>query len=152
MLRRPPRSTRTDTLFPYTPLFRSLRRGIEKAVAGNRVVDIGYAVQEYAGQFNYGIVKELVGHGVGKELHEKPEIPNFGKRGTGAKLEEGMVIAIEPMINMGTPRVKFWSDGWTVSTRDGKASAHFEHTVAVGKGTADVLSTFDGIDESIKQN
>ena len=129
-----------------------LRRGIEKATAGNRVGDISYAVQEYAGQFNYGIVKELVGHGVGRELHEKPEIPNFGKRGTGPKLEEGMVIAIEPMINMGTARVKFWDDGWTVSTRDEKPSAHFEHTIAVKKGKADVLSTFECIEERIKQN
>lgn len=129
-----------------------LRRGIEKATAGNRVGDIGYAIQDYASKYNYGIVKELVGHGVGKELHEKPEIPNFGKRGSGPKLEEGMVIAIEPMINMGTARVKFWDDGWTVSTRDEKASAHFEHTIAVKKGKADVLSTFEGIEERIKQN
>ncbi len=129
-----------------------LRRAVEKATVGNRVGDISYAVQEYASEFNYGIVKELVGHGVGKELHEKPEIPNYGRRGTGPKLEEGMVIAIEPMINMGTARVKFWEDGWTVSTRDGKPSAHFEHTIAVRKGKADVLSTFDGIEERIKQN
>ncbi|QEC54039.1 methionyl aminopeptidase [Anseongella ginsenosidimutans] len=129
-----------------------LRRGVEKATAGNRVGDISYAVQEYAAQFNYGIVKELVGHGVGKELHEKPEIPNFGKRGSGPKLEEGMVIAIEPMINMGTARVKFWDDGWTVSTKDGKASAHFEHTVAIKKGKAEMLSTFECIEERIKQN
>lgn len=129
-----------------------LRRGIEKAVAGNRVGDISFAVQEYAQEHDYGVVKELIGHGVGKELHEKPDIPNYGKRGAGPKLEEGMVIAIEPMINMGTARVKFWDDGWTVSTRDGKPSAHFEHTVAVKRGAADVLSTFECIEESIKQN
>ncbi|MGV3707148.1 MAG: type I methionyl aminopeptidase [Arcticibacter sp.] len=128
----------------------SLYRGIEKAVVGSRIGDIGYAVQEYTEKHGYGVVKELVGHGVGFKLHEKPEVPNYGKRGTGMKLEEGMVIAIEPMINLGKAGVKFWKDGWTVSTIDGKPSAHFEHTVAIRKGKADILSTFDYVDEVLK--
>src|ERR1700759_3093791 len=98
-----------------------LNLGVQKAVAGMRVGDIGYAVQEHAEKHGYGVVKELVGHGVGLKLHEKPEVPNYGKRGSGIKLEEGMVIAIEPMINAGRAGVKFWDDGWTVSTIDGKA-------------------------------
>lgn len=121
--------------------------GVAKAVAGNRIGDIAYAVQSHAEAHGFGVVKELVGHGVGFALHEKPEVPNYGRRGAGAKLEEGMVIAIEPMINLGKAGVKFWNDGWTVSTTDGKPSAHFEHTVAVRKGQADVLSTFDYVDE-----
>ncbi len=128
-----------------------LALGIEKAVVGNRVGDIGYAVQEHAEKNGFGVVKELVGHGVGIKLHEKPEVPSYGKRGVGVKLEEGMVIAIEPMINMGRAGVKFWKDGWTVSTVDAKPSAHFEHTVAVRKGKADVLTTFDFIEEVLKQ-
>lgn len=124
--------------------------GIEKAVAGLRVGDIGYAVQEHAEKNGFGVVKELVGHGVGTRLHEKPEVPNYGKRGSGIKLEEGMVIAIEPMINAGRAGVRFWDDGWTVSTSDGKVSAHYEHTVAIGKGKADILSTFSYIDEVLK--
>ncbi len=128
-----------------------LERGVEKAVAGMRVGDIAYAVQEHAERNGFGVVKELVGHGVGLELHEKPEVPNYGKRGSGVKLEEGMVIAIEPMINAGRAGVKFWDDGWTVSTIDGKPSAHYEHTVAVKKGQADILSTFSYIDEVLKE-
>ncbi|HEX8377252.1 MAG TPA: type I methionyl aminopeptidase [Pedobacter sp.] len=128
-----------------------LKRGVEKAVAGMRVGDISYAVQEHAENHGYGVVKELVGHGVGFKLHEKPEVPNYGKRGSGIKLEEGMVLAIEPMINMGRPGVKFWKDGWTVSSIDNKPSAHFEHTVAVKKGEVDVLSTFDFVEEVLKQ-
>ncbi|RCH54461.1 type I methionyl aminopeptidase [Mucilaginibacter hurinus] len=128
-----------------------LDKGIEKAVAGLRIGDIAYAVQEHAEKHNFGIVKELVGHGVGLQLHEKPEVPNYGKRGSGVKLEEGMVIAIEPMINAGRAGIKFWDDGWTVSTIDGKPSAHFEHTVAVKKGKADVLSTFSYIDDVLKE-
>jgi methionyl aminopeptidase len=124
--------------------------GIEKAVAGLRVGDIGYAVQEHAEKNGFGVVKELVGHGVGTRLHEKPEVPNYGKRGSGIKLEEGMVIAIEPMINAGRAGVRFWDDGWTVSTSDGKVSAHYEHTVAICKGKADILSTFSYIDEVLK--
>jgi len=125
--------------------------GIQKAVSGMRVGDIGYAVQEHAEKNGFGVVKELVGHGVGVRLHEKPEVPNYGKRGSGIKLEEGMVIAIEPMINAGRADVRFWDDGWTVSTIDKKPSAHYEHTVAIRKGKADVLSTFSVIEEVLEQ-
>lgn len=124
-----------------------LALGIEKAVVGNRTGDIGFAIQEHAEKHGYGVVRELVGHGVGVKLHEKPEVPNYGKRGSGVKLEEGMVLAIEPMINLGKAGVKFWDDGWTVSTIDAKASAHYEHTVAIKKGKAEVLSTFQFIEE-----
>lgn len=124
-----------------------LLKGIEKAVAGNRIGDLAYAIQEHAESNGFGVVRELVGHGVGHKLHEKPEVPNYGKRGVGIKLEEGMVLAIEPMINAGRAGVKFWDDGWTVSTIDKKPSAHFEHTVAVKKGKADVLSSFAYIEE-----
>lgn len=125
--------------------------GIAKAIVGNRIGDIGYAVQDHAEKNGFGVVKELVGHGVGLKLHEKPEVPNYGKRGSGIKLEEGMVIAIEPMINAGRAGVKFWDDGWTVSTVDGKPSAHYEHTVAVGKGKADILSSFEYVDNVLKE-
>ncbi len=128
-----------------------LQLGIEKAVVGGRIGDIGFAVQQHAEKNGYGVVKELVGHGVGKKLHEKPEVPNYGKRGSGIKLEEGMVLAIEPMINGGRAGVKFWDDGWTVSTIDKKPSAHFEHTVAIKKGKADVLSTFEYIEEVLNK-
>lgn len=128
-----------------------LKLAIEKAVVGSRIGDVGFAVQVYAEANGFGVVKELVGHGVGVKLHEKPEVPNYGKRGSGIKLEEGMVIAIEPMINAGTAGVKFWSDGWTVTSRDNKPSAHFEHTVAIKKGNADVLSTFSFIEEVLKE-
>ena len=125
--------------------------GVAKAVVGMRIGDIGYAVQEHAEKNGFGVVKELVGHGVGLQLHEKPEVPNYGKRGAGAKLEEGMVIAIEPMINAGRAGVKFWDDGWTVSTADKKVSAHYEHTVAIGKGKPDILSTFEYVDNVLKE-
>src|ERR1700733_13145699 len=125
--------------------------GVQKAVVGMRVGDIGYAVQEHAEKNGFGVVKELVGHGVGTRLHEKPEVPNYGKRGSGIKLEEGMVIAIEPMINAGRAGVKFWDDGWTVSTADGKPSAHYEHTVAIKKGKPDILSTFLYVDNVLKE-
>jgi methionyl aminopeptidase len=128
-----------------------LDRGVAKAVAGMRIGDIAYAVQEHAENHKFGVVKELVGHGVGLQLHEKPEVPNYGKRGSGVKLEEGMVIAIEPMINAGRAGIKFWDDGWTVSTIDGKPSAHYEHTVAIKRGQADVLSTFSYIDDVLKE-
>lgn len=125
----------------------SLYLGIEQAVAGKRIGDIGFAVQSHAEAHNYGVVRELVGHGVGKKLHESPEVPNYGRRGTGTKLKEGMVIAIEPMINLGKKEVRQEADGWTITTADGKPSAHFEHTVAIGKGQADILSSFDAIEE-----
>ena len=128
-----------------------LNLAIEKAVVGMRIGDIAFAVQHHAESNGFGVVRELVGHGVGVKLHEKPEVPNYGKRGSGIKLEEGMVIAIEPMINAGKPGVKFWSDGWTVTTIDNKPSAHFEHTVAIKKGKADVLSTFSLIEEVLEE-
>jgi methionyl aminopeptidase len=124
---------------------------IEKAVVGSRIGDVGFAVQDHAEKNGFGVVKELVGHGVGVKLHEKPEVPNYGKRGSGIKLEEGMVIAIEPMINAGVAGVKFWSDGWTVTSKDNKPSAHFEHTIAVKRGQADVLSTFSLIEEVLNK-
>jgi methionyl aminopeptidase len=125
--------------------------GVEKAVAGMRIGDIGYAVQQHAEKNGFGVVKELVGHGVGRELHERPDVPNYGRRGSGVKLEEGMVIAIEPMINAGKARVKFWDDGWTVSTADRMPSAHYEHTVAISKGKPDILSTFSYVDNVLEE-
>ncbi|MCX2474810.1 type I methionyl aminopeptidase [Pedobacter sp. MC2016-05] len=124
---------------------------IDKAVSGMRVGDIGFAVQQHAEANGFGVVRELVGHGVGVKLHEKPEVPNYGKRGVGPKLEEGLVIAIEPMINAGVAGVMFHNDGWTVTSKDNKPSAHFEHTVAIKKGQADVLSTFSLIEEVLQQ-
>lgn len=129
----------------------SLQEGIAQAVIGKRMGDVSFAIQNYIDQYKFGIVKELVGHGVGVELHEAPEVPNFGRRGNGIKLQEGMVIAIEPMVNLGKAGVKFWNDGWTVSTIDGLPSAHFEHTVAIGKGKADVLTTFAYIEEVLNK-
>ncbi|TYP91503.1 methionine aminopeptidase type I [Sphingobacterium allocomposti] len=125
----------------------SLFKGIEQAVAGKRIGDISSAIQEHVAPYNYGIVRELVGHGVGLHLHEKPEVPNYGRRGTGPKLETGLVICIEPMINAGKAGVKFWDDGWTVSTVDGKLSAHFEQMVAIRKGEPDVLLTFEHVEK-----
>jgi methionyl aminopeptidase len=127
----------------------SLYKGIEQAVAGNRIGDIGYAVQQHAERFGYGVVRELVGHGVGKNLHESPEVPNHGRRGKGVMLKEGLVIAIEPMINMGTKRILQHNDGWTITTTDNKPSAHFEHTIVVRKGKAEILSSFDEIEKKI---
>lgn len=129
----------------------ALYNGIEQAVAGKRVGDIAAAVQDHVTPYRYGIVRELVGHGVGLYLHEKPEVPNYGKRGSGAKLEEGLVICIEPMINAGKAGVKFLDDGWTVSTIDGKLSAHFEQMVAIRKGVPDVLLTFDHVEEVLSK-
>jgi methionyl aminopeptidase len=127
----------------------SLYKGIEQAVAGNRIGDIGYAVQHHAESFGYGVVRELVGHGVGKNLHESPEVPNHGRRGKGVMLKEGLIIAIEPMINMGTKRILQHNDGWTITTIDNKPSAHFEHTIVVRKGKAEILSSFDEIEKKI---
>lgn len=129
----------------------SLLKGVEQAVVGKRVGDISSAVQEHVAPYNYGIVRELVGHGVGLHLHEKPEVPNYGKRGAGPKLEEGLVICIEPMINAGKAGVKFWDDGWTVSTIDGKLSAHFEQMVSIRKGKPDVLLTFDEVEKVLSK-
>ena len=127
----------------------SLYKGIEKAIEGMRIGDVGFAVQEHAEKFGYGVVREMVGHGIGKNLHEKPEVPNYGKRGAGIKLMEGLVIAIEPMINMGTHRIKQHSDGWTITTLDHKPSAHFEHNVALVNGKPELLSTFGYIYDAL---
>jgi methionyl aminopeptidase len=125
----------------------SLYKGIAEAISGNRVGDVGFAVQQHVEAEGYSVVRELVGHGVGKDLHEGPEVPNYGKRGKGLKLEEGMVIAIEPMVNMGKRAIVQEDDGWTIRTADRKPSAHFEHTVAVKKGKVDILTTFEFIEE-----
>lgn len=131
----------------------SLHIGIEKAIHGNRVGDISFAIQNCAEKQNgYGIVRELVGHGLGADLHESPEIPNYGKRGTGTKLREGMVIAIEPMINLGKKDIYTAEDGWTIKTKDGKVSAHYEHTVAIKKDKADILSSFVDVQTAEKLN
>ena len=130
----------------------SLYLGIEKAVEGNRIGDISDAVQTYCEKQGYSVVRELVGHGIGRKMHESPEVPNYGKRGTGPLLKKGMCIAIEPMINMGSKNVVFESDGWTVRTRDRKPSAHFEHTVAIRQGKADILSTFEFVEAVLGNN
>ena len=131
----------------------SLYKGIEKAIAGNRVGDISFAIQEHTERKNgYGVVRELVGHGLGKDLHEDPQVPNYGKRGSGTKLQEGLVIAIEPMINLGKRNVFNDKDGWTVRTKDKKPSAHYEHTVCVRKDKADILSSFENIEAAEKAN
>jgi methionyl aminopeptidase len=139
--------TETKQLLKVTK--ESLYKGIEMAVSGNRIGDIGYAVQKHVESFGYGVVRELVGHGVGKNLHESPEVPNYGRRGRGAKLQEGLVIAIEPMINMGTRKIMQHNDGWTITTIDNKPSAHFEHTIVVRKGKAEILSSFKEIEKKI---
>jgi methionyl aminopeptidase len=125
----------------------SLYKGIEQAVAGNRIGDIGYAIQSYVEQFGYGVVRELVGHGVGRKLHEDPQVPNYGKRGTGIKLSEGIVIAIEPMITFGKRDIIQERDGWTIKTKDRMPAAHFEHDVAIRNGKAEILSSFEWIEE-----
>ncbi|MBX7203464.1 MAG: type I methionyl aminopeptidase [Bacteroidia bacterium] len=129
----------------------SLYRGISMAIAGKRLQDISYEVQSYCENHGYSVVRELVGHGIGRNLHEAPEVPNFGKRGSGLKLQEGLVIAIEPMINLGKRQIVHGKDGWTVKTADGKPSAHFEHTIAVRKDKADILSSFLYVEEVLKE-
>ena len=129
----------------------SLYKGIEQAVSGNRIGDIGFVIQKHVENFGYGVVREMVGHGVGKNLHEDPQVPNYGRRGTGVKLKDRMVIAIEPMINMGTREINQLSDGWTIVTADKKYSAHYEHTVVVRRGKAEVLSSFKEIEERLKK-
>ena len=129
----------------------SLEEGVKEAVAGNRVGDISWAVQNKAESGGFSVVRELVGHGLGKRLHEPPEVPNYGKRGTGPKIEKGLVICIEPMINMGRKETVQMRDGWTVKTIDGEPSAHFEYAVAVDKGRADVLTTFKFIEEVLNK-
>ena len=127
----------------------SLDKGIEAFRIGNRVGDVGYAIQHYVEEFGYGVVRELVGHGLGTNMHEKPEMPNYGKRGKGKSFLEGMVVAIEPMINRGTHRIKQLRDGWTILTADGAPSAHFEHNVAIVDGKPELLSTFKYVNEAL---
>lgn len=126
----------------------SLYKGIEKAKEGNRIGDIGSTIQTYCEKQGYSVVRELVGHGIGREMHEAPEVPNYGRRGIGPVIKNGMCIAIEPMINMGGKKVVFENDGWTVRTKDRKPSAHFEHTIAIRNDKADILSTFEFIQEN----
>lgn len=131
----------------------SLYLGIEKARQGNRVGDIANAIQEHTEKkHGYGVVRELVGHGLGRNLHEAPQVPNYGKKGTGAKLKEGMVLAIEPMINLGVKEIYNDQDGWTIRTKDNKVSAHFEHDVCITTGPADILSSFEEIEAAEKAN
>lgn len=131
----------------------SLYKGIRQAVAGKRIGDISYAIQNYVERRNgYSIVRELVGHGLGRDLHEAPEVPNYGKRGRGPVLKEGLVIAIEPMVNLGKRDVRTSSDGWTIITKDRKPSAHFEHTITITKGQADILSDHIIIESEIENN
>ena len=127
----------------------SLYEGIKSFKEGNRIGDLGYAIQNYCEKEGYGVVRELVGHGLGKEMHEGPEIPNYGKRGRGKKFVNGMVLAIEPMINQGTHKIKQLKDGWSIMTEDGRPSAHFEHNVALIDGKPELLSTFQYIYDAI---
>ena len=131
----------------------SLYKGIEKATVGNRIGDISWAIQEHTEKkHGYGVVRELTGHGVGKSLHEDPEVPNYGRRGNGLKLQDGLVIAIEPMINLGNKEIFVADDDWTIVTQDGKVSAHFEHSIVVRKNKADILSSFVDIEKAEKDN
>jgi methionyl aminopeptidase len=136
-------------LMEYTR--QSLEEGVKEAVAGNRVGDVSWAVQSKAESGGYSVVRELVGHGLGKKLHEPPEVPNFGKRGTGPKMEKGLVICIEPMINLGKKETFQMKDGWTIRTADGKPSAHYEYAVAIDTGRADVLTTFKFVEEVLNK-
>jgi methionyl aminopeptidase len=129
----------------------SLEEGVKAAVAGNRIGDVSFAVQSKAESGGYSVVRELVGHGIGMKMHEPPEVPNFGKSGSGPKMEKGLVICIEPMINLGKKETIQMRDGWTIKTADGKPSAHFEYAVAVNKGKADVLTTFEFIEEVLNK-
>jgi methionyl aminopeptidase len=137
-----------ETLLLLNRTYDSLYKGIEQAKSGNRIGDVAYAIQSYVEGFGYGVVRELVGHGVGKNLHEDPEVPNFGKRGKGVKIIPGMVFAIEPMINRGTKSVVQERDGWTIRTADRKPSAHFEHMVAIGEERTEILTTHQYIEEN----
>lgn len=142
-------SDEVQTLLRVT--LESLYKGIAKAEHGNKIGDISYAIQSHCENEGFGVVKDLVGHGLGKSLHEEPSVPNFGKPDRGERLRNGMTLAIEPMINMGTHRVKTLKDGWTIVTADGKPSAHFEHDVVVREGSAEILSTFEYITEITKK-
>ncbi len=142
-----------DTLELMKDTKASLYKGIECAVAGRRIGDISFAIQQYTErERGYGVVRELVGHGLGRDLHEDPQIPNYGRRGKGRKLKEGLVICIEPMINLGGREISYLEDGWTVVTRDGSNSAHYEHVVYVKKGASEVLSDFAPIEGAEKAN
>ncbi|UOG74271.1 type I methionyl aminopeptidase [Hymenobacter tibetensis] len=129
---------------------KSLYLGIEQAVAGNRMGDVSYAIQNHVEKQGYGVVRELVGHGIGKKLHERPEVPNYGKRGAGLKLQTGLVLAIEPMVNLGKKDVVQEKDGWTIRTKDYKPSAHFEHTVVIRKDKAEILTSFEYIEKALQ--
>lgn len=132
---------------------KSLYKGIEQAVDGNRLGDIGYAIQTFVErEHHFGVVRELVGHGIGQQLHEEPEVPNYGRRGSGQLLKDGLVIAIEPMVNLGRKDVKQLRDGWTIIARDKKPSAHFEHTIVVRKNVPDILSDHTDIEEEVRKN
>jgi len=136
-------------LLDYTK--ESREEGVREAIAGNRVGDISWAVQNKAESGGFSVVRELVGHGLGKRLHEPPEVPNYGKRGTGPKMEKGLVICIEPMINLGRKETVQMRDGWTIKTVDGKPSAHFEYAIAIDRGRADVLTTFKFVEEVLNK-
>jgi len=144
----PLEGTTTEVLDLLNRTYDSLYLGIEQAKAGNRIGDVGYAIQSFVESFGYGVVRELVGHGVGQQLHEDPEVPNYGKRGKGVKILAGMVMAIEPMINLGTKNVVQEKDGWTIRTADRKPSAHFEHTVAVYEDRTEILTTHEHIEKN----
>lgn len=144
----PLEGVRAEVLKLLDRTYEALYLGIGQAKAGNRIGDIGYAIQSYVESFEYGVVRELVGHGVGRKLHEDPEVPNYGKRGKGTKIVPGMVFAIEPMINQGTKRVVQEKDGWTIRTADRQPSAHFEHTVAIHKDRTEILTTHEEIEKN----
>jgi methionyl aminopeptidase len=137
-----------EVLLLLSRTYESLMRGIAMAKSGNRIGDLSYAIQSYVESFGYGVVRELVGHGVGKNLHEDPEVPNYGKRGKGVKIVPGMVMAIEPMINMGVKDVVQERDGWTIRTKDRKPSAHFEHMVAIFKDETEILTSHEVIEKN----
>ena len=130
----------------------ALYLGIENAVPGKRIGDIGYAIQQHCEAHSYGVVREFVGHGIGKEMHEDPQVPNYGKRGYGTVLKKGLCIAIEPMITLGARQIVMENDNWSVRTNDRKCAAHFEHTIAITSGKADILSSFDFIEEVLGDN
>lgn len=130
---------------------KSLFLGIEQLVAGNRIGDVSYAIQSYTEKHGYGVVRELVGHGLGRKMHESPEVPNYGRKGSGPMIKNGLVVAIEPMINLGTRRVKQLKDGWTIVTQDSKPSAHYEHNVAVIDGKPEILTTFSYVEEVMEK-
>ena len=130
----------------------ALYKGIEAALPGKRIGDIGASVQEHCTSAGYGVVREFVGHGIGKEMHEDPQVPNYGRRGNGPMIKNGLCIAIEPMITLGNPSVYMMPDRWTIKTRDGKVAAHFDHTIAVHNGKFDILSSFENIERELNKN